>query len=125
MAKKHRRRPSKSYFFKELILTILAGFSVGIVVAELFFSPTREQHLLINHADFAIACVFLLDFCVELTLAKNRRLYLRKNWYFLLAAIPITDSVAELLRGLRVLRLIRLIRVGEHLDLDFHSLRHR
>ena len=41
---------------------------------------------------------------------------MKENWYLLLASIPIVDSWAELLRGLRLLELVRLVRAGEHLN---------
>lgn len=115
---KQKVRPlrHKLFVLKEVLLASLALFSIILVVYELIsdLSPQTLQNL--NHIDMAIASVFLIDFFASLMLTGDRKKYLRHNWYFLFAAIPITDSIAELLRGFRMLRLIRLIRAGEHLD---------
>ena len=118
MKQSRKRRLLRWYVLKELVLTVLALLSVGLVVYELAFNPSAAQHRLINHADFGIACLFLFDFCLELRIANDKRRYWRRNWYFLLAAIPITDSWTEALRGLRILRVLRLLRAGEHVDFD-------
>ena len=108
-------KPNKLFIFKELTLGVLAVLSVGLVLFELLGHPSGQQTKDIAHVDFGIACTFLLDFALSLSATRNRRQYLRHNWYFLLAAIPFTDTVTESLRVLRVLSLVRLVRAGEHL----------
>lgn len=106
----------KLFLIKEVFLGLLAMISIILVLYEIFYEPDAQTLQRLNHIDIVIACVFLIDFCASLILTNDRKKYLRHNWYFLFAAIPITDSIAELLRGIRILRLIRLIRAGEHLD---------
>lgn len=106
----------KLFLVKEVILALLALMSILLVVYEIIYEPNAQTLRTLNHIDIVIACIFLIDFCASLILTSDRKKYLRHNWYFLFAAIPITDSIAELLRGVRMLRLVRLIRAGEHLD---------
>ncbi|MDQ5885958.1 MAG: voltage-gated potassium channel [Patescibacteria group bacterium] len=106
----------KLFILKEVVLGLLAVSSIILVLYEFLYEPDEQTLVTLNHIDIVIACIFLTDFCASLLLTSDRKKYLRHNWYFLFAAIPITDSIAELLRGIRVLRLVRLIRAGEHLD---------
>ena len=110
-----KTKPNKLFVAKEVILGSLGVLSVGLVLLELLGHLSEQQVDDLAHVDFAVACVFLLDFIVSLVNVKNRGKYLQHNWYFLLAAIPLTDVVTGLLRGLRVLSVLRLVRAGGHL----------
>jgi voltage-gated potassium channel len=123
--KKKIRKNSHSRFFiiKEVALTSLAIFSVLMLIFEIIKPLTEEQQKLLISIDFTIACIFLLDFFIELLVAKNRKAYLRRNWFLPLASIPLTYNITEALRGLRALRLIRIVRAGEHLDFEFINAR--
>lgn len=114
-----KRKPSlrhKLFLGKEIVLALLAFVSIGLVLFEFIKDPGPEVSKTLNHIDIVIACIFLSDFLLSILFTGDRRKYLKHNWYFLLAAIPISDSIAEVLRGIRLLRLFRLIRAGEHLD---------
>lgn len=102
-------------FYKELVLALLAIISIVFVIYEYVAEPSDEIITYIVRFDIAVALIFLTDFLIALLRSKNKRFYLKKNWYLLLASIPILDSWAELLRGLRLLELVRLVRAGEHL----------
>jgi hypothetical protein len=114
-----KKKPShihRLFVCKEFLLGALAFLSIGLVLFEFFADPSTQTLRTLNHIDIVIACIFLADFCLSLALTGDRQKYLRHNWYFIFAAIPLSDSIAEALRGIRALRLIRLIRAGEHLD---------
>lgn len=117
MANRATQKHTQRFIYKEIILTILAVVSVLLVAFELVRDPTAAQHRFIIHLDFIVACIFLADFFQELIVARDRAQYLRHNWYLLLAAVPLTDTVTEALRGFRLLRFLRLVRAGEHIDL--------
>lgn len=106
----------KLFLIKEFALATIAMLSICLILYEILREPNAQTLIRFNHIDIVIACIFLIDFIVSLLVTGDRKKYLRHNWYFIFAAIPITDSVAELLRGIRLLRLIRLIRAGEHLE---------
>lgn len=105
----------KFLFCKELIFTILALMSVFLLAYEYIAQPVDEIVRIITRFDFAVAIIFLTDFIVHLYLAKDKKLYWRHNWYFLLASIPLVDSWAETLRALRILGFIRVLRAAEHI----------
>ncbi|MEI6481488.1 MAG: ion transporter [Candidatus Saccharibacteria bacterium] len=114
--KNHHKQ--KLFLLKELSLGIMAIASIGLVLYEFIGNPSETRIITIQHLDFWIAIAFLVDFTISLIITRDRQKYVRRNWYFLLAAIPLTDAIAESLRGIRVLRLIRLIRAGEHLGFE-------
>lgn len=106
----------KLFLLKEIFLALLAILSMCLVIFEFIVQPDVQTLINLNHVDIMIASIFLTDFVVSLLLTSDRQKYMRHNWYFIFASIPITDSIAEMLRGIRILRLVRLIRAGEHLD---------
>lgn len=102
-------------FYKEVILSSLAVISIALLTYETFMNPQPSTVRTIFYFDLIVAIIFLTDFSYMLFMAKNKSKYLRENWFLLLASIPLVDSWAEVLRGLRILALVRLIRAGEHL----------
>lgn len=114
-------KKTRLFIFKEIALAVLAAISLGTVIVELLRGLNSQELRVLNRIDFTIACIFLLDFIIEMYQSKQRKVYLKKNWYLLLAAIPLTDTITDALRGLRLLRLLRLIRAGEHIDIGYRS----
>lgn len=122
MKKRKRKIKLPGWFLaKEIVFSFLAIASIVLVILEFTSSLSEFQHKRMVQVDFVIACVFLLDFLLELITTKNRKKYLRHNWFLLPASIPLTYSMTEALRGLRALRLIRILRAGEHLDYGLAS----
>lgn len=103
-------------FYKELVLAGLAVLSVGFVFYEFIAQPDQATRQLINLFDIIVALIFLADFLWAWLHAKHKARFLSHNWYLLLASIPLLNSWAELLRGLRLLELVRLMRAGEHIS---------
>lgn len=105
---------NQKLLIKEIIFSILAILSVGLLFWEIFDSPTKEQQRTIFIFDIFVAIVFLSDFLYQIIHAKNKKHFLIHNWFLVLASIPIVEGWAEVLRGLRLLSLVRLLRAGEH-----------
>ena len=63
----------------------------------------------IDQLDLAIACVFLAEFIVRLLVSENMSEFLKRSWWEVLAAIPITNELTQTLRLLRILRVGRLL----------------
>lgn len=122
---KKRINVSGIFIFKELALGSLSILSLGLVLFELLAHPSTALIKTLAEVDFGIACLFLLDFAIGLMVATSPKQYWHDNWYFLLASIPLTDTLTETLRGLRVLSLFRLIRVGGHLGVKAHRRHNR
>lgn len=106
---------------KEIVLAVLAIASVAIGVFEVFSRPSPDVLKLIDAADVAIALIFLADFLWMFSVAKSRKLFFRRNWYLLLACIPLYSSWAAVLRGIRILGVFRLLRAAEHLNYSLNG----
>jgi voltage-gated potassium channel len=104
---------------KETILLSLALVSVLVLVYEELVNPGQDMLRIIDWFDFVVACIFLLDFFVLMSRARNKKQFIWRNWYLLVASLPLYTTWAAALRGLRVLRFIRLVRIGEHLDYSY------
>lgn len=118
MSNKKRSR-KKSYsivFYKEVALAIMAVMSVMLVGLELLLRPGASTVSGIYRFEMLVVSVFLADFLYAMYRAVDRWQYVRTNWYLLLACIPIFESWADILRGLRLLELVRLVRAGEHVE---------
>lgn len=113
--KKFTRRKFSFLFYKEVVFSILAVLSLVLLAYEFFYSPSKDIVHKISRFDFLVALLFLTDFLLQFFKAKNKRTFMRHNWYLLLASIPLVDSWTEALRALRILSLIRLVRASEHI----------
>lgn len=96
---------------KELFIIVLALASVGLLIFELAADLSPEDLRFIQSVDLLIAVIFLIEWIARFIKTDDRKLFVRKWWWELLAAIPITNGMAQALRGLRLLRLIRLLRL--------------
>lgn len=103
-------------FYKELLLSVLALLSVIFVIIEYLLKLDESIRASIIRFDILVAIIFLIDFTWYFMKSKRKLKYIKSNWFLLLASIPIVDSWAELLRGLRLFELVRLVRAGEHLN---------
>lgn len=96
---------------KELFIVVLALASVGLLIFEFAADLSPEDLRFIATVDIFIAIIFLIEWIARFLKADDKRLFVRKWWWELLAAIPITNEMAQALRGLRLLRLFRLLRL--------------
>lgn len=92
-------------------MLVLVVMNLGFLAYEHFYEPPLEELRLIELFDIASALVFLAEFIFEWYWARDRRLYVRHHWFYLLAAIPIPTASFELLRGIRALRLLKLLKI--------------
>lgn len=115
----------KIYWHKEVVLLLLALVSLLLLAYEELFRPRSEILLWIDWFDFIVAIIFLVDFFVLYKKATHKLQFFWRNWYLLVASIPLYSSWAMALRGLRILRFVRLIRVGEHLDYSYLQTKHK
>jgi voltage-gated potassium channel len=99
-------------FLYELLLVLLSLASAILLVYEVSAELLEEQATLIHTIDLMIAFIFLVDFIIGWVRAENKREYFKYNWFYLLAAIPITDEMSRSLRLVRVIRILRAVRVA-------------
>jgi voltage-gated potassium channel len=95
----------------ELFVLVLALLSVLLLILEFAGEFSPEDRRFLERADLVIAMLFLIEFTVRLARAPDRKAFMKKYWWELLASIPLTNEVARSLRGLRLLRIIRLLRI--------------
>jgi len=95
----------------EVFIVLLALASCALLIFELVSDVSYEEMAWIERIDLAIALIFLSEFLVRLARSDDRRIFLRHYWWELLAAIPITNHAAQMLRGLRILRAVRIVRL--------------
>lgn len=95
----------------ELFILVLALISAVILVIDVAAELSPQDREFLERVDLVIAFLFLGEFTIRLVRADDRRAFMRKYWWELLASIPITNELARSLRGLRLLRVVRLLRI--------------
>jgi voltage-gated potassium channel len=104
-------RSHKIVIWDDIIMIILTLVSGYLLVLELTTNLLPSQALLYDQIDIGIACVFLAEFFIKLVLADSKLKFFQKNWWYLLASIPVSNPTTQVLRLLRLLRLVRLVRL--------------
>ncbi len=90
----------------ELPMQILGFIWLGLLVLELTKGLSRPLAI----ASTAIWVAFLIDFAIRLTLAPDRRQYLRHNWLTALSLVVPALRVLRVARAFRVLNAARAVR---------------
>ena len=95
---------------------------VALTLIEFIFPlPDRVNRWIIT-VDTVICFFLIADFFLRLSLAEDRRWYLRRYWIDLVASIPFTQFL-RFGRLFRIGRLIRLLRLGRAMRMLFFSFR--
>lgn len=113
--------------FNDSLLITLALVSVVLLLFELTARPTGETLATIRMVDLFVAIIFGAEFLIRLTESKQKKAFMKKNWWQILASVPITGSGTQALRSLMLIRLFRIIRVTSvtaRMGLFFKSLNH-
>lgn len=106
-----RLLPHRQSIAKDVAISTLAIASAVLLVLELSAELSSAQLRILYTFDFAVALLFLMDFLYELHSAKDKSVYFKKNWYLLLASIPITGGTYQALRSVQLIRLMRIVRL--------------
>lgn len=113
-------RPRRSVSILDWVMLALAIVSVAMLAYETWGDPTAAQRDMIIRLDYAIIGVFALEFMYRWSRDPRPRTFVLRNWYDLLAMIPVHHP---LVRGLRLFRLVRvaviLSRFGRAADRAF------
>ena len=105
-------------YIKECLIIILALASLVFLAIDEFGHLSKTQLDALYIFDVAVGLIFIGEFILELWLATERRGYLKNNWFYLLAAIPLPYAWAQLLRSLRLIRVVKLVRLGTHFEYE-------
>lgn len=95
----------------DALMVFLSLISVFLLFFEVLSAHSPQQMRALDAADLVIAIIFFGEFWIRFFKAGDKKLFLRKHWWELLASIPIPSTTTQALRGLNVLRLIRVIRL--------------
>lgn len=101
-----RELTTRDFFILALSILLLA-----ILAVEMFVPVDNETRLVLYWFDTAICTVLLSDFFICLYRAKDRLLYVKKNWLDFVSSIPLVP-VLRVGRVVRILRLLRLLRAA-------------
>ncbi|MEA3136360.1 MAG: voltage-gated potassium channel [Thermoplasmata archaeon] len=101
----------------EVFVLLLAIASVSLVFYQLFGGPNAAQLQIVQRLEYAIVVLFLIEFLFALVRHDHRGVYLARNWYEVLALIPVTGGPATTLPLFPVLRVaVLLARFGRLFD---------
>ncbi len=129
MTKDRKKQPLKRHtpktlhwlVIKEYIFLGLVLVSFALLTLEHFNLLSAIQLRWVEAYEIALGFSFIADFVYELQLSSDKRRYIRHNWFFLLAAIPLPSGLADILRSVRFVRIIRLARATAHLEFARHN----
>lgn len=101
-------------YVKECIILALAISSLLFLTVDQFghLSPSQLHTLYIY--DVVVGFIFIGEFFLELWLTTDKNDYVRYNWFYLFAAIPLPFAWAQVLRSIRIIRVVKLLRFGTH-----------
>ena len=105
---RYGQNPTINRFMGWLVLLDISLFVYGS-----FTTISSEIRSILDVCELSIAAIFFIEFILYMYQSPNKKLFLKKYWWVLLAAIP-TYSGWGLLRILRLQPLIRALRIGDH-----------
>ncbi len=105
---KKKTKQSEIHDLNEILMLLLALLSAILLIIELTHHLTPEQVHLLDIFEIVIGSIFLTEFFVRLFLAKSKMKFFKEKWWYLLAAIPLSTTIAEYLHILPVLRVVRV-----------------
>ena len=104
----------------DVFMSILAVASIVLILYDFLVPLASHEVTVVLAADLVISIIFGLDFLNRLSKASDRRRYLKRHCYEILAAVPaisfvLLDSNMMLGAALRSIRMIRLLVVSSRL----------
>ncbi len=99
---------------RDAILLFLGVVAVLLLGIETAFDFNDEVLIVIENVDLFICAVFLLDWIFSLLLSVDKHAYIKRNWLFLIAAIPYVQTL-RLFQMFRVVRLLNILKITQAL----------
>ncbi|WP_304344276.1 potassium channel family protein [Chryseobacterium koreense] len=99
-----------------IIIIFLSIYVLLELLISSFFKPPHEIAKLLDYIDDMICVVFLIDFLVQFSKARNKLKFMKWGWIDLVSSIP-TFGYLRAGRAFRLIRLLRILRA-------FRSARH-
>jgi hypothetical protein len=98
----------------EFVMCLLVIISLIMLVIDFLAHPTPSQMTIIGKINISIALVLFSEFMTRFYLSEQKTMYFKKNWWYLLATIPLPGPVAEALRSVRLIGVVRLVKMSGH-----------
>ena len=105
-------------FFVEIMMALIVVIGLATFFYSYLADPTAGQRILLYRITIGIGGLLLVEFLARFWLSKHKLLYLKHNWWYVLASLPIAAPAASALRAVRLLGLVKMIKIGVHLKLD-------
>lgn len=102
-------------------MQVLVILNLLLLFIELSYHLDHVYVIWIEIFGIATAIIFLIEFWFEWYYAKDRTRYVRHNWFYLLAAVPIPTALFEELRAIRSLRLLKLLEIFAHMRYEHNT----
>lgn len=93
----------------EFVLATLAVMSVALLTFEIIAESQIISMVYVYIADAIISLVFLTHWIIRLREAKDRRAFMRSNWWELLASVPAYFEPTGVLRFVRLAVRLRIL----------------
>jgi hypothetical protein len=106
--------------FVEVFIAVLVFVSLGILAIEFFLDPNDIQLSYLRNVDIVIAGILIGEFFIRFMLSRHRAHYLRHNWWYIFAGLPLPIALAPGLRSIRLIGFIRSMTVGIHVLFEKH-----
>lgn len=106
-----RRSIYRRALYNDAIVISFALASIVFLALELIGEVSSLALVWIRVADTIIALFFLLEFFARLKHARDKRRFVLLHWWELLAAIPVTSTITQALRGARLVRVVEVMSV--------------
>jgi voltage-gated potassium channel len=102
----------KTLYIKELVFLALALCSIIFLFIDLIEVLPPELTEAIFVFDVTVGSLFILEFFIELYFAAEKRHYVMHNWYYFVAAIPLTEGAYQFFQIIRIVRIVKVFRFG-------------
>lgn len=99
----------KGSFSGEIILSFLALLSVTLIIFEIVVESHLVNVAYLYAIDIIISLIFVGDWIVHLRQAPSKAKFIRKNWWELLAAMPVYLEPTGILRFVRLIVRLRIL----------------
>ena len=113
-------KASRKIRWLDIVMIILAAFSVLLLILESVVSLSEQQRLIIIYADLTIVAVFIFEFVYNMRKQESKVDYVIERWYDIIGMIPAAHPV---FRGFRLFRIFRVVIIASRflrtLDLTF------
>jgi voltage-gated potassium channel len=101
----------------ELFMLMLCVFSLLTLALQTFVHLPTDDIVILDTVDNMVCGIFLIDFLIRLTYARDKLQFFARNWIDLASSIPAIESfrAGRIVRVIRMLRVLRGIRIARTL----------